>query len=167
MKKEFAPKARKEDLVIQELDNEILIYDLNSKKALCLNESVALVWQACDGTKDISEIRKSLVKQLNLAVSDDFIWLALEQLKKENLIANKDEVNADFGGMSRREVIRKIGLTSVIALPVITGLVTPVAAQTASCSTTVGCTGGNRPSGCNCSNNNNCTSNSCVNGCCA
>ncbi len=64
MKNHIVPKARKENLVVQELDGEVLIYDLNTNKAFCLNEASALVWQACDGNKDVSEIRKSLGKQL-------------------------------------------------------------------------------------------------------
>jgi hypothetical protein len=167
MKKRIAPKARRENLVVQELNGEVLIYDLDKHKAFCLNESSALIWQACDGSRDVSEIRNLLGKQLNSTVNDDFIWLALDQLKKENLIENKDEITVDFNGMSRREVIRKVGLASLVALPVIASLVSPVAAQAVSCPTRTGCTGGSRPSGCTCSNNNNCASGSCVSGCCA
>ena len=49
MKKRIAPKARKENLVVQESNGEVLIYDLDTNKAFCLNETSALVWQACDG----------------------------------------------------------------------------------------------------------------------
>jgi hypothetical protein len=132
MKKNIAPKARKENLVVQELGGEVLIYDLDTNKAFCLNEASALVWQACDGNKDVSEIRSLLGKQLNSTVNDDFVWLALDQLKKENLIENKDEVAVDFNGMSRRDVIKKVGLASVIALPVVASLVAPKAAMAAS-----------------------------------
>ncbi len=33
MKKHVAPKAREENLVVQEFDGEVLIYDLNTNKA--------------------------------------------------------------------------------------------------------------------------------------
>ncbi len=152
MKKHITPKARKESLVVQELDNEILIFDLESNKAVCLNETSALIWQACDGNNDVSEISKLVGKQLNSSVNDDFVWLAIDQLKKENLIENKDEVTVDFEGMSRREVIRKVGLASVIALPVVTGLVAPPAVAASSvcgrvvCQTPMDCT--TQPLGC-------------------
>lgn len=125
MKKRITPKARTENLVVQELDGEVLIYDLNIGKAFCLNESSALVWQACNGSNDVSEISDLLGKHLNSTVDDDFVWLALDQLKKENLIENKEEVVVDFNGMSRRDVIRKVGLASVAALPFVSSLVTP------------------------------------------
>ncbi len=75
MKKNIIPKARRENLVVQELNGEVLIYDLDTNKAFCLNESSALVWQACDGSKDVSEIRNSLGKQLNSSINDDFVGL--------------------------------------------------------------------------------------------
>jgi hypothetical protein len=129
MKKHITPKARKESLVIQESDNEILIYDLESNKAVCLNETSALIWQACDGNNEVSDITALVGKQLNSPVNDDFVWLALDQLKKENLIENKDEVAIDFNGMSRREVIKKVGMGAMIALPIVSSLVAPTAAK--------------------------------------
>ena len=132
MKNHIVPKARKENLVVQELDGEVLIYDLNTNKAFCLNEASALVWQACDGNKDVSEIRKSLGKQLNSTVNDDFVWLALDQLKKENLIESEGEISTPFDGLSRREIIRKVGLATLVALPIVSSLVAPMAVHAAS-----------------------------------
>ncbi len=43
------PIARKKDVVVQELPDEVLIYDLKSNKAMCLNEISAFVWHNCDG----------------------------------------------------------------------------------------------------------------------
>lgn len=153
MKKNVAPKARRENLVVQDLNGEVLIYDLDTNKAFCLNETSALIWQACDGNKDVSEIRNSLGKQLGSVVNDDFVWLALDQLKKENLIENKDEVAVDFNGMSRREVIKKVGLGTMIALPIVASLTAPMAIHAAST-----CTGA-----CTCSNGSatSCSSTAC------
>lgn len=44
---DFYPIARKTDLVIQEADDEVLIYDLSTNKASCLNKTAAFVWQNC------------------------------------------------------------------------------------------------------------------------
>ncbi len=168
MKNHIVPKARKENLVVQELDGEVLIYDLNTNKAFCLNEASALVWQACDGNKDVSEIRKSLGKQLNSTVNDDFVWLALDQLKKENLIENKDEIVADFNGMSRREVIRKVGFASVVALPLISSMIAPTAISAQSVRPSPGTcepggsgTTNKTANGGSCQGNGNCCSNNC------
>ncbi len=146
MKKDIKPLSRKDEIVVQELNGEVLIYDLRTNKAFCLNETSSLVWEACDGNTSVSDISRSISRKLNAPANDDLIWLALDQLKKEKLIANGDEVISNFEGMSRREVIKKVGLASVIALPVIASLVAPKAAMAASmcgqiCSNSSDCSG--------------------------
>jgi Coenzyme PQQ synthesis protein D (PqqD) len=132
MKKYIAPKSRKENLVVQELDGEVLIYDLNKNKAFCLNKTSALVWQSCDGSRTIADISDAVGKQLNSQVNEDIVWLALDQLSKENLVEKQTENNDKFNGLSRREVIRKVGLASIVALPLVTSLVAPKAIHAAS-----------------------------------
>lgn len=127
MKKAAYPFSRKENIVVQDIDGEILIYDLIENKAFCLNQTTALVWQACDGRRSIAEITDLVGKQLNSQVGEDIIWLALDLLSKENLVSENYKITEKFAGFSRREVIRKIGLTSVVALPLITSLVAPLA----------------------------------------
>lgn len=176
MKKDFAPKSRKENLVVQELDGEVLIYDLQSDKAFCLNVTSALVWQACDGSKSVPEISDWVSEKLGTANNEDLVWLALDQLKKEKLIENGAEINNQFEGMSRREVVKRIGLSSMVAIPVVASLVAPVAAATASicgmlspvamCTTPgpTNCPNTNqRANGCRCTANSDCCSGSCVN----
>ena len=126
------PLGRKTDIVVQEMNGEVLIYDLKDNKAFCLNETSALVWQMCDGEKSVSAISNDLSKKLKSPINEDLIWLAIDQLKKENLIANGEELPNNFEGMNRRDVIKKVGLASMIALPVISGLVAPTAINAAS-----------------------------------
>jgi len=127
MKNDITPKSRKDNLVVQELDGEVLIYDLNKNKAVCLNQTSALVWQACDGSRTIADISDAVGKQLNSQVNEDIIWLALDQLSKENLVEKQAETKDKFKGLSRREVIKKVGLGTMIALPIVTSLVAPLA----------------------------------------
>ncbi len=127
MKKENNPLSRRENIVEQEIDGEVLIYDLVKNKAFCLNKTSALVWQSCDGKKTIAEISDWLGKQLNSQTNEDIVWLALDQLSKEGLIVPETKPVSKFAGLTRREAIRKVGLASVIALPLITSLVAPLA----------------------------------------
>jgi hypothetical protein len=163
MKKSISPIARKENLVTQELEGEVLVYDLNTNKAICLNETSALVWQLCSGDKSVSEISESISQKLNSPVDDDLVWLALDQLKNEKLITNEEEVVIDYNGISRREMIRKVGFASLVALPLIVSLAIPVAAQNTSCRpNAVGCiptSGGNSNV---CTRNNDCCSCRCT-----
>lgn len=132
MKAKNNPVSRKDNIVTQELDGEVLIYDLAKNKAFCLNETSALVWEMCDGNKSVSEISEGVSKKLNSPANEDLVWLAIDQLKKENLIANGEELPNNFEGVNRREVIKKVGLASMIALPVVAGLIAPTAAHAAS-----------------------------------
>lgn len=129
----FRPTSRKKNIVVQELSDEVLIYDLGTDKAFCLNETSAVIWQMCDGTKTVSEISRAAGKKLNAPISEDFVWLALELLKKDKLV--NDEFKSVFEGMTRREVIRKVGLVSMVALPVVASIIAPssVHAQSGTC----------------------------------
>lgn len=136
------PLGRKEDLVIQKSGDEVLIYDLKTNKAISLNKTSALIWKSCDGEKSPHQIRLQLQKELSADISEDLVWFALEQLAKENLIDSNDDISLKFAGLSRREVIKKIGLGAAVSLPIIASLTAPAAidAQSVVCNTGVTCT---------------------------
>jgi hypothetical protein len=134
------PMARKNGLVVQEVPDEVLVYDLESNKAHCLNHSAAMIWKSCDGKNSVSEIAKLVERQAGGKVTEDFVWLAIDQLSENNLLESR--VAANFEGSSRREAIKKIGLASVIAIPVIASLVAPqsaLAAASCSCNNPAAC----------------------------
>lgn len=129
----FLPKIKSSDIVVQDLKDEVLIYDLKENKAFCLNETSKFIWQMCNGKNTVADIADKLTKHFKKDVSEDIVYLAITQFEKDGLLANKSEEFADhFGGMSRREVIRKVGFASVIALPIISSIVAPNAAAAAS-----------------------------------
>lgn len=117
------PIARKDGLVIQEMEDEVLIYDLDENKAFSLNPTAAEIWRACDGKKSVAEIAKGLRGSRDADDKESVVWLALDQLKEKNLISNT--INSRFEGISRRDVIKKVGLATAIALPVIAMLSFP------------------------------------------
>lgn len=119
------PKARTENLVEQTLDKEVLLYDTITHKAYNLNETLSIVYKACNGKTSFDDLKR------RAQFADDFIYLALDQLKRENLLAD-NSYNSPLSGINRRDVIRKVGLATAFALPVITGLVAPKAANAAS-----------------------------------
>lgn len=144
------PIARRNGLVVQEVPDEVLVYDLDSNKAHCLNQTAALVWKSCDGTNTISDIAKLVESQAGGSVSGDIVWLAIDQLSENGLL--ETQLASNFAGQSRREVIKKIGLASMIAIPVIASLVAPpsVLANTS----------------CTCTAPGNCTFQACPSTCC-
>jgi hypothetical protein len=118
------PQARNTELVVQELKNELLIYNQTTHQAYTLNETAKIVYQSCDGSTSFDDLKR------RHKFTDDLIYLTLDELKKKNLL--EADNTSPFAGMNRREVIRKIGLTSMVALPVISSLVAPDAANAAS-----------------------------------
>jgi hypothetical protein len=117
------PNSRTAGLVVQEVQDEVLVYDLDTRKACCLNGSAALVWRFCDGANSISEIAEQLSSSLNSRVSTGFVALALEQLNKHNLIEDNGAISGDSSLASRRDVLKIAG--SAVALPVILTLIAP------------------------------------------
>jgi len=141
------PMARQNGIVVQEMPDEVLVYDLDSNKAHCLNQSAALVWKSCDGTNTVADI----VKQFDGKVTEDFVWLAIDQLSENGLL--QGGITPRFKGQSRRQVLKTIGLASMVALPVIASLVAPsnaLGAVSCNCTSPTQCTGRACPSTTNC-----------------
>lgn len=129
------PRARQEGLIVQEMPDEVLVYDASNDKAHCLNGSAAMVWKYCDGTHNVADIAAVLTRELNAPVKEEFVWLALDQLEKESLLEKEASFSLKTLGVSRREVIKRIGLASLVALPIVTSLLNPMSAHAGVCST--------------------------------
>jgi hypothetical protein len=67
--KQQAPKARWEDLVLQEMPDEVLVYDLKGHKAHMLNQTAAFVWNHCDGQTTASEMAALMAKESRSGLS--------------------------------------------------------------------------------------------------
>jgi len=140
MNNQHNPVARKSGLVIQEVPEEVLVYDVDTNKAHCLNKTAALVWQSCDGSRSVPEIAAHVSSVAGEKISDDLVWLAIDQFNSNDLL--EKGIQAEFKGMSRRDVIKRIGLTSMVALPVIASLVAPptaLAAASCNCNSDAEC----------------------------
>ena len=120
------PQARKDGLVVRELPDEILVYDLERHEAHCLNETAAAVWHHCDGETSPSEIGFRLARQFATPVDEDVVWLALEDLGKLQLL--ETPVTRPTSGLTRGDVIRRAGLVaSVLAVPAVFSMAAPTA----------------------------------------
>ena len=131
IKNQPKPTARRKDLVVQEHSGETLVYDLRQHKAHCLNQTSALVWSHCDGETDVPSIAALLSKELHRAIDEDVVWLALKQLQKAGLLEREAVAPGAKPNVSRREVARRLGAATALALPLLTSVFIPTAAQTA------------------------------------
>ncbi len=126
------PLARQQNLILRELSDEMLVYDSKSDKAHCLNRTSALVWKYCDGHNTVKEITRLLTKELNVPIKDDLVWLALQQLDRNQLLEEGLERPIGMEHLSRRKLLRKY-LPATLALPVIISLTAPAAQAQGSC----------------------------------
>ena len=183
------PQARTIDLVTQEMPDEVLIYDLKSHKAHCLNRTVAQIWHLCDGKTSVPEIARRLEKESSNPVDEELVWMALGQLNKSRLLEQNVIMPDAAVRLSRRAAVRKLGLGTAMALPVIVSIIAPTSVGAASfladgqqctasaqclngccdcqptpnvCAPLSGTSGGTRQGGAPCSNPHHCCSNSCT-----
>ena len=145
------PKMREQRLIIDELPAEVLVYDLDRHKAHCLNQTAALVWKKCDGRTTPQEIARLLRSELDQPFNEDLVWLALRQLNRIHLLAEPVGLPPKLAGMSRREMVRTLGLAAVVAVPLVTSIVSPTAVQASTCT----------PSGGGCTTSATCCSKLC------
>ena len=114
--KKTLPRARKHDLLVKELRDETLVYDLETNDAHCLNRTAALVWKRCDGKTTVSKMVSLLQQELGSAVDEDLVWLTVTQLRRFRLIENDE--STFIPRVSRRDLVLKYA-PAALALPVI------------------------------------------------
>jgi hypothetical protein len=132
------PRQRRDGLVVQELPEETLIYDLERHQAHCLEAVAAAVWEACDGHRTVEQIAAQAAKRIGRWVPEEAVWLALRRLGRARLI--EAPVAAPVGGRftSRRDWLKKAALFGGLSVMSITA---PTAAQAATCTTLTTCQG--------------------------
>ncbi len=140
--KPMKPQVRKDGLVVKELPDEMLVYDLERHRGHCLNPTAALVWKRCDGQTSVKEIATLLQKELKTPpgkpgkprkVDEKLVWLALDRLGKAHLLEERLSPPPEGARFARRELVRKLGLVGglTVLLPLVTSIVAPTPAEAA------------------------------------
>ena len=135
------PRARRDELVVEELPDETLVYDLKDHEAHCLNPTAALAWQQCDGRTTVSEMAGILAQELGLPPDEGIVWLALDRLRRAKLLEDGLDIPGGVASHSRRALVRRLAVIGglSILLPVVSSISSPLAAAAASMTTTAGC----------------------------
>jgi len=132
------PRARTDGLLVEEVDEETLVYDLETHEAHCLNPAAALVWRRSDGRTSVRDMAHEL-HGVGLPPDESLIWMALGQLEGAKLV-EPVEIPGAGPRYSRKEALRTLGSAAVVVLlPVVASVVAPVAARAASCITKAEC----------------------------
>jgi hypothetical protein len=153
----MTPPARRPGLLVRELPDETLVYDLAANRAHCLNRSAGLVFRLCDGRRTPHEIAATLPSG-----SDEeraaAAGLALAELREAGLLAGDGAVlaptdaalrDAAADEVSRRALLARLSAT--LLLPVVVSVLAPTPAQAASaCVYMTDCGAGNVGQPCYC-----------------
>ncbi len=121
---------RIETVHTETLDGELCLYDWQRMEVHNLNPTAARVWELCDGGTTPQQIAAQLHGDLTPAQAEELVWLSLKRLEKANLLAADVVKPAGRAILTRREMLKGLGVAAVM-LPVVTSIVapSPVAAQ--------------------------------------
>ena len=118
------PCARREGLISEHVENDLLVYDTQHKTAHSLTASAVSVWERCDGHHTIAQIAREL--ELDRAIVEQ----AVAELEDCALL-----VEPAPEGVVRRAALKRIaqaGGAAIVATPLISSLAIPPAAAAAS-----------------------------------
>jgi hypothetical protein len=120
---ETKPKSLNRDqLVVEDLGTELMIYDQKRNRAFCLNEKAAFVWQHCDGKTTLLEIAGKLAQSSGETTDEKVVQFALQNLFQDGLLEPTTFEPLVAVGMTRRQVMQMIGVRAAVALPLVTAL---------------------------------------------
>ena len=103
------PQARREGLITQELADELMVYDVDSNEAHCLNAAAAQVWRRCDGEASVDELAAALEAETDQEVATDVVRHALDQLSASGLL---EEPSLVPSGITRRQLVHRVGIAA-------------------------------------------------------
>jgi hypothetical protein len=134
----YKPKVRSTQLLVEELVDEFLIYDVQRNQVHCLNGAAVRVWGLCDGTRTVSEIARDLNTDLDPEKAETLVWGALDQFAEKHLLENEEDKPLQLHkpeGLTRRQMLLRLGIVAGM-LPLVDSIVSPEAALAQSISTT-------------------------------
>lgn len=140
-KPEDKPRRLKpEDLVEQQLENELMLFDPARNKAFCLNRTAAFVWKNADGESSVEEIAERMRREVNEPASRETVDYALSLLEKDGLMEAFGPAAPHGKAVTRRDLLRKIGIGAIPMITVL--LIHPAKAHASSLPGTNGSGGG-------------------------
>jgi hypothetical protein len=118
-----APLARKDDLVVEDFGEEVLIYDQRTDQAHCLSRDAAMVWRVCDGNTSAAGLASAL------EMEPDTVSAAIDQLEAAGLLET-----LPVSGVTRREATIKMAKVggAAAAAPMIYSILAPTPALASS-----------------------------------
>jgi Coenzyme PQQ synthesis protein D (PqqD) len=121
------PRART-GLVTRPVGDEVVVYDPETHAAHCLNRTAAIIFGLVDGGTDVDVIAKRFAVQTGTEIDNFIVWNTLDQLAEAKLLELGPSHPA---AVSRRRVLRRVGLGAAALGPIVASLVVPTPAEAA------------------------------------
>ena len=64
------PQAKKTNLLTTELEDEVVVYDPDSKQAHSLNRTAVAVWNHCDGKTSLGDLQRRVSAEVGAPISE-------------------------------------------------------------------------------------------------
>src|SRR4051812_40827721 len=125
--------ARTADLVVQDVDDEILLYDRRNDTAHCLTAFAAAVWRRCREGADLPDLVASVEPAAGADDAEAMVLLALSELAEKGLL------ETPAPGVSRRQALGRmasVGLAAAAA-PFVVSATVPTAEASGSPNTCI------------------------------
>ncbi len=124
------PVARRSELEEQRVDHELVVYDLRTDRAHCLNPLTARVRELADGARNEEQIYHALKEDFGPELDVDSVRTALDALAEADLLEGAS-ASPEGHQVSRRRVIGGIAAATALgAAPfLIKSIIAPTPAQ--------------------------------------
>jgi hypothetical protein len=124
-----APRRIQQGISVQQVGTETLVYDEGRHDGLLSErEFSSVIWKLANGERTVAQIGSEASIQLKTPVSEDLVLYAIGELRGDGLI--EPSPTGHIGpAISRRAVLRRLGVGGAMLLPVVAAIVAPTAAQ--------------------------------------
>jgi hypothetical protein len=104
------PLARKSHIFVENLPEEVILYDKTNDKVHCLSKTAAAVWESCDGTRTVDDLVHVVEAKFGMSADGNLVLQALEKLEKADLMEAGTVTVPDAAFTSRRDAMGKMAL---------------------------------------------------------
>ena len=122
------PVAKK-NILVEELPDETLVYDLDRHRAHCLNPTAAFLLTQANGERDLEDLSRLAEAEFGENTTAEVVQLGMERLQRARLV-EWEGADTPETGISRKDAIRRLALVGLV-LPAVMTIVTPFPAQAA------------------------------------
>jgi hypothetical protein len=130
MKGQQRPRSVRQQILMQRIGAELLLYDEARHMAFCLNATSRAVWSAADGERTVAQICEAASAELGQGVSEDLVYFAMAELRRDGLMETAAlDLSDALPAISRRQMLQRLGVGGAMLLPVVAAIVAPKAAE--------------------------------------